>query len=76
VHWGRIVSLITFTGVVAHHFVEEERPEMVREVIQWLLHFIRVHLITWIIQKGGWVGELLPFPAIFHPIVNHSVWYI
>ena len=66
VHWGRIVSLITFTGVVAHHYVEQERPEMVREVIQWLLHFIHVHLITWIIQKGGWVGELLPFQLFLY----------
>ena len=57
VNWGRIVSLITFTGVVAHHFVEQEQPEMVCELIQWLLEFIRVHLITWIIERGGWVCE-------------------
>jgi hypothetical protein len=58
VHWGRIVSLIAFTGVVAHHFVEQQRSEMVCEVIQWLLQFIRVHLITWIIKNGGWVSAL------------------
>ncbi|XP_028398368.1 bcl-2-like protein 2 [Dendronephthya gigantea] len=56
VNWGRIVSLITFSGVVAHHFVEEERPEMVLEVIDWLLDIFRVHLIIWIIEKGGWDG--------------------
>jgi hypothetical protein len=60
-NWGRIVSLITFIGVVSHHFVEQERPEMVCEVIQWLLQFIRVHLITWIIEKGGWVCEISSF---------------
>lgn len=57
VNWGRIVSLITFTGVVAHHFVEQERPIMVSEVIQWLLQFIRRRLIHWIIENGGWVCE-------------------
>ena len=61
INWGRIVSLITFTGVVAHHFVKQERPAMVSEIIQWLLQFIRVHIITWIIKKGGWVCELFPF---------------
>ena len=59
VNWGRIVSLITFTGVLAHHFVEQKRPEMVCEVIHWLLEFIRAHLIAWIIANGGWVCELL-----------------
>lgn len=55
VNWGRIVSLIAFAGVVAHHFVVEGRPDMVCEVIQWLLDFIREHLILWIIENGGWV---------------------
>ena len=55
INWGRIVSLITFTGVIAHHFIEQERPQMVSEVVEWLLDFIRVHLSKWIIEHGGWV---------------------
>lgn len=55
-NWGRVVSLITFAGAVAHHFVEQERPEMVCEVVQWLCDFIRAHLVCWIIENGGWDG--------------------
>lgn len=56
IHWGRIVSLITFTGVVAHYLIEQERPEMVEELMNWLLSFVRANLMTWIIANGGWVG--------------------
>ena len=58
-NWGRVVSLITFAGAVAHHFIEQEQPEMVCQVVQWLCEFIHVHLIHWIEGNGGWVGQML-----------------
>ena len=55
-NWGRIVALFTFGGVVAHHFVETQRPEMVQQIVQWILSFIADNLLTWIRENDGWVS--------------------
>ena len=55
-NWGRIVSLFTFSGVVAHHFVETQRPEMVPHILEWIVSFIADNLLTWIRENGGWVS--------------------
>ena len=39
-NWGRIVALYVFGGVVAHHFVETQRPEMVQKIVEWTVSFI------------------------------------
>ena len=59
VNWGRIVSLITFVGVVADYYIEQEQPEMVSVVVQLLCEFMRVHLAGWITENDGWVCEML-----------------
>lgn len=69
-NWGRIVSLFTFGGVVAHHFVETQRPEMVQHILEWIVSFIADNLLTWIRENGGWVSLILVF---FYKIV--LVWY-
>ena len=69
-NWGRIVSLFTFGGVVAHHFVETQRPEMVQHILEWIVSFIADNLLTWIRENGGWVSLILLF---FYKIV--LVWY-
>ena len=55
-NWGRIVALFTFGGVVAHHFVETQRPEMVQHIVEWIATFIADNLLTWIRENGGWVS--------------------
>lgn len=55
-NWGRIVALFTFGGVVAHHFVETQRPEMVQRIVEWIVSFIADNLLTWIRENGGWVS--------------------
>ena len=57
INWGRIVALFTFGGVVAHHFVEMERPEMVRDVVEWIVCFIADHLLPWMRENDGWVSS-------------------
>ncbi|KXJ21080.1 apoptosis regulator Bcl-2 [Exaiptasia diaphana] len=56
INWGRIVALFTFGGVVAHHFVENERPDMVSHIVLWIPSFIAEHLLSWIMENGGWNG--------------------
>lgn len=55
-NWGRIVALFTFGGVVAHHFVETQRPEMAQRIVEWIVSFIADNLLTWIRENGGWVS--------------------
>lgn len=69
-NWGRIVALFTFSGVVAHHFVVMDRPEMVPHVLEWIVNFIADHLLQWIRENGGWVSFrdiriLLYFLSVF-----------
>lgn len=61
INWGRIVSLFTFGGVVAHHFVETQRPEMVQHILEWIVSFIADNLLTWIRENGGWVSLIVVF---------------
>lgn len=60
-NWGRIVALFTFGGVVAHHFVETQRPEMVQHIVEWIVSFIANNLLTWIRENGGWDGFVAHF---------------
>lgn len=55
-NWGRIVALFTLGGVVSHHFVETQRPELVQQVVEWIVNFIAHNLLTWIRENGGWDG--------------------
>lgn len=60
-NWGRIVALFTFGGVVAHHFVETQRPEMAQRIVEWIVSFIADNLLTWIRENGGWDGFTAQF---------------
>lgn len=67
-NWGRIVALYVFGGVVAHHFVETQRPEMVQKIVEWTVSFIARNLLTWIRENGGWVSrnsEFFKFILLF-----------
>lgn len=61
INWGRVVALFTFGGVVAHHFVETQRPEMVQYIVEWIVSFIANNLLTWIRENGGWDGFVAHF---------------
>ena len=63
-NWGRIVALFTFGGVVAHHFVKTQRPEMVPCVGEWIVSFIEHNLLTWIRENGGWVSFFLHLKSL------------
>ena len=67
-NWGRIVALFTFGGVVAHHFVETQRPEKVQHIVAWILTFIADNLLTWIRENGGWVSPSFPANKLFRYI--------
>lgn len=61
INWGRIVALFTFGGVVAHHFVEIQRLEMVQRIVEWIADFIEHNLLSWIRENGGWDGFVAHF---------------
>lgn len=72
-NWGRIVALFTFGGVVAHHFVETQRPEMVQRIVEWIVSFIADNLLTWIRENGGWVSRNSEF---FRIIFRFFIYFI
>ncbi len=55
VNWGRIISLITFCGVMSCYIMKQKKPQLVVEISKLLTEFINENLMNWIRSNGGWV---------------------
>ena len=65
INWGRIVALFAFGGTLATQCVEKEMPLLVDQLIEWMTVYTDTHLMSWILQNGGWVGCLLLASIIY-----------
>jgi len=61
-NWGRVVSVYTFGGRLAKHFVETDAPDFVDNVVDCLGTFVSDKLCKWIQQQGGWDAFDAYFP--------------
>ncbi|XP_022090871.1 bcl-2-like protein 2 isoform X2 [Acanthaster planci] len=52
--WGRICSLLAFSGALAVRCVENEMPQLVGQVVHLTTSYVNANLLTWIDQNGGW----------------------
>lgn len=71
-NWGRVVSLFTFTGVLARHLLEQrdvspgldpgERPELVHESVncrrlaETIAEYLGGEKKDWMLENDGWEG--------------------
>ena len=55
--WGRIVALMTFTGIVAARLVEVGEIDMLESVLGWERTFLSEQCYDWITSCGGWVNR-------------------
>ncbi|XP_033646752.1 bcl-2-like protein 1 [Asterias rubens] len=58
--WGRIVSLLTFSGNLVIHCIQNEMPQLVQQIAQWTISYIDTYLLGWINSHGGWMGIISP----------------
>ena len=56
VRWGRIVALMTFTGIMAAHLVQVNEVDKVESLLGWERTFVCENCYDWIQSCGGWVS--------------------
>ena len=59
IHWGRIVALIAFTGMLAVRLHKTGQQHKIEGLIGWLTAFLLNDQVThWVKDHGGWVRML------------------
>ena len=56
IRWGRIVSLMTFTGLLAALLMQRGQTRKVESLLGWEREFICNRCHDWIEERGGWVS--------------------
>lgn len=54
INWGRIVSLMCFTGLLASHLIRRGQECKVESLLGWERTFISNKCHAWIEEHGGW----------------------
>ena len=57
VRWGRIVALMTFTGIVAVRLVDVGEVDKLESVLGWERTILIENCYDWITSCGGWVSQ-------------------
>ena len=77
--WGRILSLITFTGVLSDHLVLTNRMHMVADITDILTSFLNERIGSWVNGRGGWVRKKFVFDtfskSMSYCIFTVESWY-
>lgn len=57
VKWGRIVALFSFGGALAVRAIENDMPELVDNIVEWVTKYLDNNLSQWIANHDGWVSN-------------------
>ncbi|CAF1257418.1 unnamed protein product, partial [Didymodactylos carnosus] len=55
-NWGRIIMLISYSGMIALKCYEHNMPAMINLIIEWTEHYIDNDLKQWIDSQKAWDG--------------------
>ncbi|KAK3533636.1 hypothetical protein QTP70_024038 [Hemibagrus guttatus] len=58
INWGRIVALFHLAYRLIYRALTQNHLEIIKNIISWVLQFIREHISAWIRQQGGWEGVI------------------
>nr|XP_019946091.1 PREDICTED: apoptosis regulator BAX-like [Paralichthys olivaceus] len=53
--WEKIAVLIYVASKLAVRMVEAHMPQSVMEILKCTVDFFKKHLLSWILQRGGWI---------------------
>jgi len=56
VHWGGVVTLVSFTGVLVVHLAGRGLEKQIPSTLERMDSVIHHKVLPWIILKGGWVS--------------------
>lgn len=60
--WTRIISLISFSAILAEHLAEQEHLPVtfiIPSIIDWTTHYIDIELHSWLERENYWVCHRL-----------------
>lgn len=60
INWGRVVALISLTGMMSLAAMRAGHESEVANILEWTSVYITTHLWSWIQSNGGWVSLILP----------------
>ncbi|CAG5127713.1 unnamed protein product, partial [Candidula unifasciata] len=52
--WGKIVSMLTVAGLFAEECASQGHADFVKDVVEAVVDFTSVHLLSWLMSQGGW----------------------
>ncbi|XP_007231889.2 apoptosis regulator BAX [Astyanax mexicanus] len=58
INWGRIVALFHLAYQLIYNALTQNHLEIIKNIISWVLQYIRQHVSAWIRQQGGWEGVI------------------
>ncbi|KAI7813875.1 hypothetical protein IRJ41_003450 [Triplophysa rosa] len=56
INWGRVVALFHLAYGLIYKALTQNRFEIIRRIISWVLQFIKENISAWIRAQGGWEG--------------------
>ena len=56
IHWGGVVTLVSFTGVLVVHLARHGLEKQIPNTLERMDSVIHHKVLPWIILKGGWVS--------------------
>lgn len=57
IHWGGVVTLVSFTGVLVVHLARHGLERQIPNTLERMDTLIHHKVLPWIIIKGGWVSN-------------------
>lgn len=64
-NWGRIVSLMTFTGLLAAFLIQRGQERKVESLLGWQKLYINDRCHAWLEKHGGWVSIFFLNPSLW-----------
>lgn len=56
VNWGRVVALFGFGGKLSVKCVQQNMPQLVNSIVDWVSDYVDTNLKSWITSNNGWVS--------------------
>ncbi|XP_053533037.1 apoptosis regulator BAX [Ictalurus punctatus] len=52
--WGTVVLLFYVAGQLVITAIKQKMTDLIKNIIEWTLDYLREHVVDWIREQGGW----------------------
>ncbi|KAI5608582.1 hypothetical protein C0J50_6721 [Silurus asotus] len=74
INWGRVVALFHLAYQLIYKALTQNHFEIIKNIISWVLQFIREHISAWIRQQGGWVSGWFVCVSVCVCVCANAFW--